>query len=84
MVEYDIVIIGGGPGGYVAAVRAAQLGARVALVERQFMGGDCLNVGCVPSKALIRAARAIHAVSFRSLLTKPSGPYGLIKRLYFP
>jgi pyruvate/2-oxoglutarate dehydrogenase complex dihydrolipoamide dehydrogenase (E3) component len=58
--RYHLVVIGGGTAGLVTAAGAAALGARVALVEREFMGGDCLNVGCVPSKALIRAARAIH------------------------
>lgn len=56
--RYNLVVIGAGPGGLVTAAGAAALGARVALVERGLMGGDCLNVGCVPSKALLRAARA--------------------------
>ena len=56
--RYNLVVIGGGTAGLVMAVGAAGLGAKVALVERELMGGDCLNVGCVPSKALIRAARA--------------------------
>lgn len=56
---YDLVVVGGGTAGLVSAVGAAGLGARVALVERALLGGDCLNVGCVPSKALIRSARAI-------------------------
>jgi pyruvate/2-oxoglutarate dehydrogenase complex dihydrolipoamide dehydrogenase (E3) component len=56
--RYDLVVIGAGTAGLVSAAGAAQLGARVALVERGLMGGDCLNVGCVPSKALLRAARA--------------------------
>jgi pyruvate/2-oxoglutarate dehydrogenase complex dihydrolipoamide dehydrogenase (E3) component len=56
--RYNLVVIGAGPAGLIAAAGAAGLGARVALVEREFMGGDCLNVGCVPSKALVRAARA--------------------------
>ncbi len=55
---YNLVILGGGPAGLVAAAGAAGLGARVALIEKDLLGGDCLNVGCVPSKALIRAARA--------------------------
>ena len=54
--EYDLVIIGAGPGGYVAAIRAAQLGARVAIVEKQYIGGTCLNIGCIPSKALLHVA----------------------------
>jgi pyruvate/2-oxoglutarate dehydrogenase complex dihydrolipoamide dehydrogenase (E3) component len=57
---YDLVVIGGGTAGLVCAAGAAGLGARVALVERGLLGGDCLNTGCVPSKALIRAARAVH------------------------
>ncbi len=58
--RYHLVVIGAGPGGLVAAAAAAALGAKVALVERHLMGGDCLNVGCVPSKGVIRAARAWH------------------------
>lgn len=50
---YDLIVIGAGPGGYVAAIRAAQLGLRVACVEKQYLGGTCLNVGCIPSKALL-------------------------------
>ena len=55
--RYNLVVIGGGTAGQVSAVDAAGLGAKVALIEKHFMGGDCLNVGCVPSKAIIRAAR---------------------------
>ena len=54
-IELDTVVIGAGPGGYVAAIRAAQLGQKVAVIEREFIGGVCLNVGCIPSKALINA-----------------------------
>ena len=57
--KYDVAVIGGGVGGYVAAIRAAQLGARVALVERERIGGVCLNHGCIPSKALIAAAELL-------------------------
>ncbi len=60
--RYNLVVIGGGTAGLVTAVGAAGLGATVALVEKHLMGGDCLNVGCVPSKAIIRAARAVAAV----------------------
>src|SRR4249920_2959806 len=56
--RYNLVVLGAGTAGLVTAGGAAGLGAKVALVERELMGGDCLNVGCVPSKALIRAARA--------------------------
>lgn len=57
---YDLIIIGGGPGGYVAAIRAAQLGMQVALVERETLGGICLNWGCIPTKALLRNAEIYH------------------------
>ncbi len=59
---FDIVIIGGGPGGYVAAIRASQLGASVAVVERENMGGICLNWGCIPTKALLKSAEVKHTV----------------------
>src|SRR5262252_8504805 len=55
--RYNLVVLGAGTAGLISAAGAAGLGARVALVEREFLGGDCLNVGCVPSKALIRASR---------------------------
>lgn len=60
--RYNLVVVGGGTAGLVSAVGAASLGARVALIERHWLGGDCLNYGCVPSKALIRAARAAYDV----------------------
>lgn len=59
-VELDTVVIGSGPGGYVAAIRASQLGQKVAIIERENIGGVCLNVGCIPSKALISAGHAYH------------------------
>src|SRR3954452_23413459 len=58
--NYNVAIIGSGPGGYVAAIRAAQLGAKVAIVEKQYMGGTCLNVGCIPSKAMLHVAESLH------------------------
>ncbi|MEF2073207.1 dihydrolipoyl dehydrogenase [Consotaella aegiceratis] len=58
--SYDILVIGGGPGGYVAAIRAAQLGFKTAVVEREHMGGICLNWGCIPTKALLRSAEVFH------------------------
>ncbi|ADU51779.1 dihydrolipoamide dehydrogenase [Thermaerobacter marianensis DSM 12885] len=61
--ETEVLVIGGGPGGYVAAIRAAQLGKDVTLVEKDRLGGVCLNVGCIPSKALIDAAKAYHRLS---------------------
>ncbi len=58
--KHDIVILGGGPGGYVAAIRAAQLGMNAAVVEREHMGGICLNWGCIPTKALLRSSEVMH------------------------
>jgi len=63
MADYDVVVLGAGPGGYVAAIRASQLGLRVAVVEHKYWGGVCLNVGCVPSKALLRNAEIAHLVT---------------------
>ncbi|UNB51749.1 dihydrolipoyl dehydrogenase [Mycolicibacterium sp. YH-1] len=60
MTHYDVVVIGAGPGGYVAAIRAAQLGLTTAIVEPKYWGGVCLNVGCIPSKALLRNAELAH------------------------
>src|SRR6188474_527738 len=58
--SFDIIIIGGGPGGYVAAIRAAQLGLKTAVVDREHLGGICLNWGCIPTKALLRSAEIYH------------------------
>src|SRR5207248_8750683 len=59
-ISFDLIIIGSGPGGYVTAIRAAQLGFKTALVERQYLGGICLNWGCIPTKALLRSAEIFH------------------------
>jgi dihydrolipoamide dehydrogenase len=58
--SFDVIVIGAGPGGYVAAIRAAQLGLKVAVVEREHLGGICLNWGCIPTKALLRSAEVLH------------------------
>ena len=58
--EYDLIVLGSGPGGYVAAIRGAQLGLKVAIVERELLGGICLNWGCIPTKALLRSAEILH------------------------
>lgn len=65
MSDYDVVVIGTGPGGYVCAIRAAQLGKKVAIVEREWLGGVCLNVGCIPSKALLKNAEVAHTLRKR-------------------
>ncbi len=57
---FDLVVIGGGPGGYVAAIRAAQLGMKTAVIEREHLGGICLNWGCIPTKALLRSSEINH------------------------
>ena len=61
--EYDVVVLGAGPGGYIAAIRASQLGLSTAIVEKKYWGGVCLNVGCIPSKALLRNAELAHIVT---------------------
>jgi len=58
--DFDLIVIGGGPGGYVAAIRAAQIGGKIALVEREHLGGICLNWGCIPTKALLRTSEIYH------------------------
>jgi dihydrolipoamide dehydrogenase len=70
MSDYDVVVIGAGPGGYVCAIRAAQLGLKAAVIDREFLGGVCLNIGCVPSKALLRNAEVAH------LLRERGGDFG--------
>src|SRR5437899_486471 len=69
--RYNLVVLGAGTAGLVAAAGAAGLGAKVAIIERGLMGGDCLNVGCVPSKALLRSARAAAGV-------RDAGRFGVV------
>ncbi|MGE2832904.1 dihydrolipoyl dehydrogenase [Mycobacterium sp. SMC-4] len=71
MTHYDVVVLGAGPGGYVAAIRAAQLGLNTAIVEPKYWGGVCLNVGCIPSKALLRNAELAH------IFTKQAKTFGI-------
>lgn len=70
MSNYDVIVIGGGPGGYVTAIRASQLGLKTAVVEREHLGGICLNWGCIPTKALLRSAEIYHYMQH-------AGNYGL-------
>ncbi|MBK3772696.1 dihydrolipoyl dehydrogenase [Azospirillum sp. YIM DDC1] len=74
--NYDLIVIGGGPGGYVAAIRAAQLGLSTAVVERENLGGICLNWGCIPTKALLRSAEVLrnakHAADYGLVIQNPS------------
>src|ERR1051326_1311402 len=60
--HFQVLVIGAGPGGYVAALKAAQMGAKVAVVEKHHLGGTCLNYGCIPSKALLSSAEMLHNV----------------------
>ena len=71
--DFDIIIIGSGPGGYVTAIRAAQLGFKTAIVEREYLGGICLNWGCIPTKALLRSAEIFHYMQHAK-------DYGLVSR----
>ena len=61
--NFDMIVIGAGPGGYVAAIRGAQLGLSVCVVERENLGGICLNWGCIPSKALLKAAETVESIA---------------------
>ena len=65
MSEYDVIVIGAGPAGYVCAIRAAQLGQKVCIVDKEFLGGVCLNVGCIPSKSLLKNAEIAHTLRER-------------------
>ncbi len=75
MTEFDVVVVGGGPGGYVAAIRASQLGLSTALIEKEHLGGICLNWGCIPTKALLRSAEILqtikHAADFGIEVSTP-------------
>ena len=63
MMNYDVIVLGSGPGGYVAAIRASQLGLKVAIVEKESLGGVCLNWGCIPTKALLKSAQVFEYIN---------------------
>jgi len=71
--DYDVIVLGSGPGGYVAAIRCAQLGLKTAIVERENLGGICLNWGCIPTKAMLRSAEIFHYMQH-------AGDYGLVAK----
>src|SRR4029079_14054434 len=82
---YDVIVLGSGPGGYPAAIRASQLGKKVVIVERESLGGICLNWGCIPTKALLKSAQvyeyAKHAADYGIEVTQPKQNFGnVIKR----
>jgi dihydrolipoamide dehydrogenase len=82
---YDVIVLGSGPGGYPAAIRASQLGKKVAIVEKELLGGICLNWGCIPTKALLKSAQvyeyAKHAADYGITLSNPAADFGgVIKR----
>ena len=64
--NYDIIVIGAGPGGYVCAIRASQLGQKVAIIDKEWLGGVCLNIGCIPSKTLLKNAEIVNIIRNRS------------------
>lgn len=81
--NFDLAVIGAGPGGYVAAIKAAQLGLRVCLIEKSFLGGSCLNVGCIPTKTLLANAQVMHKIAHAADYGITTGPvtfdYGKMK-----
>ena len=77
---YDLIVLGSGPGGYVAAIRAAQLGLKTAIVERENLGGICLNWGCIPTKALLRSAEIFHYMKHAKDYGLSAGAAGLRPR----
>ncbi|VGO12434.1 Dihydrolipoyl dehydrogenase [Pontiella desulfatans] len=81
--DFDVIVIGAGPGGYPAAIKAAQLGAKTAIIEREWLGGTCLNCGCIPTKTLIAGAEAyqqiLHAETFGIKVGKPEIDYPAMK-----
>ena len=83
--NYDVIVLGSGPGGYVTAIRASQLGLKTAVVEKESLGGVCLNWGCIPTKALLKSAQVFeytkHAADYGINLTNPKVDFvGMVSR----
>ena len=83
--QYDVIVLGSGPGGYVTAIRASQLGLKTAVIEKESLGGVCLNWGCIPTKALLKSAQVFdyinHAQDFGISVDNPSIDFpSIIKR----
>ncbi len=83
--NYDVIVIGSGPGGYVTAIRASQLGLKTAVIEKEAMGGICLNWGCIPTKALLKSANVFdyinHAADYGITVKESSADFGgIVKR----
>src|SRR6266496_1885840 len=81
--SFDVVVVGGGPGGYPAAIRAAQYGLKVALIEKERPGGVCLNWGCIPTKAMLRSADVLetvqHAADYGILVDKVGFDFSVVR-----
>ena len=83
--NYDVIVIGSGPGGYVAAIRASQLGFKTAVIEKESLGGVCLNWGCIPTKALLKSAQVFeytkHAANYGVIVENPKADFpAMVKR----
>ena len=85
--NFDVIVLGSGPGGYVTAIRASQLGLKTAIIEKESLGGVCLNWGCIPTKALLKSAQVFeyinHAEDFGISVDKSSADFNKIIIRYF-
>jgi len=84
MSKYDIIVLGSGPGGYVAAIRASQLGLKTAVIEKESLGGVCLNWGCIPTKALLKSAQVFqylnHAADYGLKVDNPDKDFTAVSK----
>ena len=83
MTNFDIIIIGSGPGGYVAAIRASQLGLKTAIIEKESLGGICLNLGCIPTKALLKSAQVFEYIQHANDFGINIDSYNVIQKFYY-